>query len=201
MARNPHGAKAEFLESAAVFYALDAPATSAYLMISRRAQRLAPSFTDRKHLSSSCSGCGTILISGLTSEITIESSVNSTRGNPRRQRFKKRALVPLDKQASKWVKVRCLLCHRYEKTALEVSSRSKPKASPRQAVISGNEDASAMPTNLTKPSMSANKNRGSKQRAKARRQGGLHSLLESSKQTTSNEPDFGLSLLDLMKQN
>ena len=200
MTVSPREAKARFLETAALFYSSSSPVISACLMINRGAQGSATFATNRNHLANSCAGCGAILISGLTSESTIESSAPSIRVKKRTRHFMKKSLAQMDKPAAKWVKVKCLLCDRYEKIALEVSLRANRKILPRKSMTTGEEDALSMPVNVSKLPKSV-KNQRSKQRVKARRQGGLRSLLEKSKKTSCSEPSFGLSLSDFMKQD
>ncbi|KAL6719387.1 hypothetical protein ACLMJK_003626 [Lecanora helva] len=145
-----------------------------------------------------CRGCGTIEIAGWTSQATIIKEQKQSK-TPKNQSIN-RARPKIADTQSKYVKIECMRCNRFVKKLL-----SQPFS-----------EASALPTStatatkkqdlpLSRPSQnnikSINTNASSKQRAKARKQGGLQAILEKSKASASPSSGFGLDLLDLMQRD
>lgn len=196
MASAARDARLRFLEASAVLYSSTAPATSAHLMLQSNAEAAAVPKTNRKNPSDrACGGCGTLSIHGQTPRNTVEKENVprrfSSKSQPSKQRQNK-----IFSASRKIVKVECLVCHRYVKNSIEV---------PRGKAIGGREEsAPASSTTSAGPDLGKSAftaKSSSKQRAKARKQGGLHALLEKSRKAGGSSSGFGLDLLDLMKQN
>lgn len=168
---------------------------AAHLMTQRHSQEPNHRETGEKWLGC-CRACSSILIPGLSSTTSIESAASS-----RRTRGKSKALIARHPNLStktrpKWLKVTCTICHRYQKTEVNLE---KTVRSSQQATIPKSSLQTIPASSLTKPSKPGNLNQSSKQRAKARKQG-LSTLLEKSKQSKSNA-GRGLDLMDFMKAN
>ena len=190
---NPMDAKSRFLERAAQLYTLVSPVTAAQLMMRRASQVPTNDSSRGNNPSGCCQRCSAILIPGLTSEATIISPVPSARMPTR----KASNHSPMNgRSAHKWVKIKCTVCHHYMKTGLGLS---KVVSQQREAAASFEKEDPRANSMHAKPPKLTN-NHGSKQRAKARRRGGLQALLEKSKQAQRTENGIGLDLMDLMKQ-
>ena len=192
-------AKTKHLMAAAYSYALIAPATSAHLSshcYSAATNRALPSLVGEF---GACKGCGTIFIPGSNSRISI---VHGTEPK-NRTRSSNYPHDPYSTRATKFIKVDCLTCHRYEKTPLQGSISTRPKkhslsdnqTPPSVSVVCDNKSS-----DLPQSSKTGTVNASSKQRAKARKKGSLQAILEKSKVSTTASAGFGLDLLDLMKQ-
>ena len=193
-------AKTKFLDSSACYYSVIAPATSAHLMLQRNFEAADNSVPLQVKGSRACRACGTILIPGSTSRTSIvHEKATKTRIRSRKHGKDDRAGTPI-----KSVRVDCLICHRYEKKQLQDSRGTnikKPSVLNTRTVpsVSGfaDKELSDMPQSARVGTASAS----SKQRAKARKHGGLQAMLEKTKVSVNSSPGFGLDLLDLMKQS
>ena len=189
--------KIQFLEAAGCHYSMIAPATSAHLMLQRNSEAANNSVPVQK--SGACRACGTILIPGSTSRTSIVHEQSSkTKVHTKKHSKDDSARKPI-----KFVRVDCLVCHRYERMPLQGSSRPNVKklsvlnTGPLTSVSGfADKEPSDMPQSARVGTASAS----SKQRAKARKHGGLQAMLEKSKVSANSSPGFGLDLLDLMKQ-
>ena len=201
MADAATAAKLRFLNASAHHYLTSAPATSTHLMLQRNLEVADNGLVLREDEGSrSCRACGSILIPGRTSRTSIISDGVSKN----KARSKKRSAEREVEKPIKFVKIDCLVCYRFEK---------KPLQRPTDSSVRKSGKATAQPTPLTvtragvtdpaspqslKP---VTTNASSKQRAKARKHGGLQAMLEKSKASSIPSSGFGLDLLDLMKQS
>lgn len=193
-------AKTKFLDSSACYYSVIAPATSAHLMLQRNFEAADNSVPLQVKGSRACRACGTILIPGSTSRTSIvHEKATKTRIRSRKHGKDDRAGTPI-----KSVRVDCLICHRHEKKQLQDSRGTnikKPSVLNTRTVpsVSGfaDKELSDMPQSARVGTASAS----SKQRAKARKHGGLQAMLEKTKVSVNSSPGFGLDILDLMKQS
>ena len=189
-------AKLRFLQASANLYAVTAPATSAQLMLQRHieiAGNIRPQSNDGS--SPSCKACGTILVPGRTSQISrINKRASKTAESKSESR--KHDKGKLSSILEKYVRVKCLACHRFEDTPLQ---KSKTKT-PQKAISHATSSADARPI-LEPESIPLDRpNKAGKRRDRARKyKGGLQAMLEKSK-STATPSGFGLDLLDLMKQ-
>ncbi|MCJ1451589.1 hypothetical protein MMC28_001929 [Mycoblastus sanguinarius] len=196
-------ARLRFLNTSARFYSTTAPETSAHLML----QCNTDPESNAKHLnrgeaSTVCTACAAILVPGWTSRVTILNENQS-----QHPRSKTRSKKPEDGDASKkqrkYVRFDCLTCSRFEMMPLEDSKarrNNRMKNSKPQLTSSMEARSILAHSNSQQPPKPASTNASSKQRAKARKQGGLQAMLEKSKMTANPSSGFGLDLLDLMKQ-
>jgi cullin-associated NEDD8-dissociated protein 1 len=200
MADAASAAKLRFLNASAHHYATIAPATSAYLMLRRNFEVADSGISLREdERGRSCKGCESILVPGRTSRTSIVSE-GGTRSKAHSKKHHARTEI---EKRSKFLRTDCLVCHRFEKKPLERSTISRSqkgsesKAQPTSlALAKAGASDPASPRSL-RP---ATTNASSKQRAKARKTGGLQAMLEKSKASSTPSSDFGLDLLDLMKQ-
>ena len=188
--------RGKFLTAAANHYASIVPATSAQLL-SQNVSEIAEgnSRMNMNDASAACKACGTILVPGWTSRTTIldkgrlEKSQKSRTGSHRQTKD--------GRHVDKFLRADCLKCYRYLEEPLPELRRSNRKP----ALVTNPSGTSAAhkssPSSTAKPTTT---NTRSKQRAKARKHGGLQAMLEKSKASADAGPGYGLNLLDLMKQ-
>ena len=193
-------AKIKFLDASACRYAVVAPATSAHLMLQRNSEAAVNSVPLQIEGSRACRACGTILIPGSTSRTSIVRE-KATKSRIRSIEHGKdgRAGTPV-----KSLRIDCLKCHRYKKKPLQDSGGTnikKPSVLKAQTVPSVSGSADEKPSDMTQSARVGTASAGSKQRAKARKHGGLQAMLEKTKVSVNSSQGFGLDLLDLMKQS
>lgn len=193
-------AKLRFLNASAHYYSTSAPATSAHLMLQRNLEVADNGLVLREEEGDgSCRACGSILIPGRTSRTSIVSGeVSKSKARSKKHRGEREVEKPI-----KFMKTDCLVCHRFEKKPLQPTDSSIKK--------SGKATAQPTPLTVTRAGVTdpaspqslkpATTNASSKQRAKARKHGGLQAMLEKSKASSIPSSGFGLDLLDLMKQS
>ena len=192
-------AKLRFLYASAHLYSVTAPATSAQLMLQQQNEIAGNTGPKRNHWpSSSCKACGTVLIPGRTSR-TSRIDKGATRMadiQPKKPPSRKKS-----PNKEKFVRVKCLACHRFEDTALP---RSKTTNDSRSAKTTSQPTSSSdFKANLDPESSPLDRpTKANRRRERARRnKNGLQALLEKSKAQATHSPGFGLDLLDLMKQS
>ena len=179
-------ARGQFLEAAARAYVGIDPATSAYLM----ARRNLGATQDVKGVSGngsspSCRACGTTMLPGRTSSISISDESLA------RQWKSKTKSIGIERQLKKKsILIKCMTCHYYVKATLPPPQKSKDTAS----VV----EVAPLKANATGKNPSTG-NAGSKQRARARK-GGLQAMLEKSKQGSISTRESGLGLMDFLTQ-
>ncbi|KAL2044300.1 hypothetical protein N7G274_003005 [Stereocaulon virgatum] len=200
MADAATAAKLRFLNASAHRYVTIAPATSAHLML-RRNSEVADSGIALKEdeRSRACKACGSVLVPGRTSRRRIVSEgVYLRKAHSKKHHGRNKV-----EKRSKFVRTDCLVCHRFEKKPLERSpvshsqKGSRSKAQPMPLALAKAGVSNQASPRSPKP---ATTNASSKQRAKARKHGGLQAMLEKSKASSTPSPGFGLGLMDLMKQ-
>lgn len=204
MANTELEAKLKFLRSSSQLYSFTAPSTSAYLMLQHNLESpkdTNPSRKNKRPSGTSCKGCGTILIPGWTSRISIVNKGVATKPI-RKARLEKHGRRSTAGPV-KVVRTDCFICYRYEETPLPPAPSRKPLGkipdTPQTTrLVKANADpASSTSGNSPKPTAA---NASSKQRAKARKKGGLQAMLEKSKASATPSSGFGLDLSDFMKQ-
>ncbi|KAL9125284.1 MAG: hypothetical protein Q9175_008105 [Cornicularia normoerica] len=193
-------ARLRFLHASGHLYSATAPATSAQLMLQRHIEIAGNARPKSEHgSSSSCKACGTVLIPGWTSHTSRVDKRASQRANPK-PGFKKHTRGKITPISERQVRVKCLACHRFEDTPLQkpkTSRHSETSKATLQAASSFDAKPSLDPemNSLDKPS------KASKRRERVRKhKSGLQAMLEKSKAGAAPSSDFGLDLLDLMKQ-
>ncbi len=190
----------KFLDASACHYLVIAPATSAHLMLQRNHEAADNSLPLQVEGSRACSACGTILIPGSTSQTSIvHEKATKTKVRTKKHGKEDRAGTP-----TKFVRVDCLICHRYEKKPLQGSSGTnikKPSVRNTRTVPSVSGFADKEPSDMPQSARVGTASASSKQRAKARKHGGLQAMLEKTKASVNSSPGFGLDLLDLMKRS
>lgn len=194
-------AKARFLDSSARHYVSSYPATSAHLMLQRNLTTAGSAMPVRgKESKGVCQACGTILIPGWSSRTSIVSHGVSKRELPK-SGSKSRFRSKISSLPAKRMKVECLICYRFEEIPLQSSrleTAGRPQRSEDYLALSEKPDTGfSSQVQDTKP---VTMTTSSKQRARARKQGGLQALLNESKTSTSHSSGSGLDLLDLMKK-
>ena len=199
MADGAAEAKLRFLHASGHLYSATAPATSAQLMLQRHIE-IAGNARSKSNdaTSSSCNACGTVLIPGWTSQINRIDKRASTMADLE-PGFKRHTRGKLSLTTNKYVRVKCLACHRFEDTPLQkfkTSNNSETAKATSQVTSSSDPDPNLDPESrlLDKPT------KASKRRERARKhKSGLQAMLEKSKAPAAPS-GFGLDLLDLMKQ-
>lgn len=198
MAGDPEKARVKFLSHAVQHYADKSAPTSAHLILERDTHNREAAKRKQSDRFQSCQACGTILLPGVTLETRTESSQRPGKILPQSKAQKNAKLLGAA-SVRKYVKSTCLACHRYEAVPLE-----PPQPGIRQPLaqtVTGPDDSIPLsdrrPGKLEKPS---NANHNSKQRARSRKQDGLQTLLQKSRQGSSTQAGTSLGLMDLMRQ-
>lgn len=195
---DPEKARAKFLSHAAQHYAHGSSSMSAHLILQRNTHHHEAAKRNQSDQFQSCQACGTILVPGVTSKVRTESSQQPDNYS-RKSKAQHNAKSLGAGSVRKCIKTTCLACHRYEKAPLEPlkptkrQSLTRPVTRPDESMSLSNPRSGK----LEKPS---NANQSSKQRARVRKQGGLQTLLQKSKQESSSQAGTRLGLMDLMKQ-
>ena len=190
-------AKLNFLHASANLCSATAPATSAQLMLQRHIEMASDTRPSSKNGSdSSCKACGTIFIPGWTLQTSIVEKRASKLAIPKSGSKKHPGSLL---SAEKYVRVKCLACHRFEDTLLQktrISHRGETAKVTSQATIPTDAER-----NLDPGSSSLEKStKASKRRDRARKnKSGLQAILEKSRTPAASSSGFGLDLLDLMK--
>ena len=194
-------AKLKFLDTAARIYATSAPAISAHLMLHHNLEAANAKGVIKTATGTSCSGCGTIFLPGWTSRTTIISKAPAPKMNTKRKkRPGRRVPVVLPEKV---VRTDCLKCYRFEETAHPTTPHNKLR---KDAANIRHLDHNARPISdisapaLPNPVKSGSANASSKQRSRARKQGGLQALLQKSKTSALSSSAFGLDLSDFLKK-
>jgi hypothetical protein len=186
-------ARLEFLNASARHYAITAPATAAYLMLQHAQVAEETGLPYRKdHPPDTCRACGTI-------EIVDETADNSaSESEIAKQRLKAPVTLPSAKLMASpseinIFEIKCAACHRITRkpaARLGAAGRNGPRkqqattAAPPQSGASTSEDISK---------------KGTRQRPKAKKRGGLQAMVERSRISRDTGLASGLDLMDLMK--
>lgn len=210
-------ARLSFLRSSADHFALVAPVTSSFL--SAQTPRLLAKLDDNSKFKKqyqksrhSCAACGNLFVPVATYRATIETSTS--------QRHHKNTFKRVQARPPKKVQItECLKCNSVVRLPVDPppSFRSKARSRTQEAEVSTLDSAPAKAKSIvpilkstSKPgpskSMDATPmetvalkpNKSAKDRAKARKKGGLQAQLDKSKTNSSTGGGFGLDLMDFM---
>lgn len=197
-------ARIKYLAASAQLFTQFAPETSAYLMLEcgsvAASNNMALKMSD---LQKACSACGTILTSGWTSRSSVTNNVKNIR---RRHTLRSERKGVYDER-TKFVVTQCLACMKSTSSPLEhvpahFSSRKQLSMS-RAATSEATSSLSRVvrqPTGAKRePQIPLPANLASKNRARARKQSGLHAMLHKSKSQTIGAASPALDLMDFMK--
>lgn len=189
----------DFLSKAAAQYAIEIPSFGAYLSSRAHGDVPEPMIEYSSAGAVSCPGCRAALIPGLNAMLTLEK-----KGSFPKQTVRKKvsALQKAPDQGSsnfKMLTIECAACRRYVKYRVEKGCRQSGLAEEDKRSIHGASIGS--PKRASQVESLARANRGSKQRAKARKQGGLQAMVENSKDESAKKIEPELSLMDLMKED
>lgn len=197
-------ARIKYLAASAQLYSQLAPETSAHLMLEcgrfAASSDMALKMSD---LQQACSACGTILTPGWTSRSSVADNPRNISRRPK-QRSKREGI---SNAGTKYVITQCLVCMKSTSSPLEhlpAHLPSKKKLSKSQAAIS---EARSSPSCVIGQASGANQesqiplpaNIASKKRARARKQSGLHAMLQKSKSQITGATFPALDLMDFMK--
>ena len=188
-------AKIKFLDRAAEAYALKIPSLSAHIMLERFATAdKSDTIESKKDKKNVCRACGTLLISGLTSRV----SLNSGRSSSKVSKLSKRRDPSKSRQSEKSLETHCLVCHRFSKVAICPSKRQSLGEQGRRPT----DGKVRLPTGIDMESESPAKPKAvnaSSKRTKTRKKGGLQALAQRTKESNQTNTSFGLDLMDFMK--
>ena len=190
-------AKWRFLHTAAHLYSATAPATSAQLMLQRNVE-IADNARPKSNSGSntSCKACGTVSIPGWTSQISrVENRASKIQSGSKKH---KRGRLPAS--SVKYLRLKCLACHRFQDTPLQKNKTSSSYERTRTTLQKGSS-LDAQPNLDPESSPLESSTRASKRRERARKQkSGLQAMLEKSRAPATPSFGLGLDLMDLMKQ-
>lgn len=193
-------AKLRFLHASGHLYSLIAPATSTELMLHKHIEingSARPRGNDWS--STSCKACGTVLMPGWTSQISRFDKEGSKTANPKPE-SKRHTSSKFSPIPEKYIRVKCLSCHRFEDTLLQ-KSKTSSKSETAKAKSQATSSSDAKPNLNSAISPHDKPTKASKRRERDRKyRGGLQAILEKSKAPTVPSSGFALDLLDLMKQ-
>ena len=193
-------AKLRFLLASGHLYSATAPATSAELMLQHHTEIAGTArLTSSEGPSLSCKACGTISIPGWTSQISKVKKGPSRIVNPK-SRSKKHTRGQRSAHPEKYVRVKCLACHRFEDTRLQKTKTSRNKEMDKSTLLAtstlnatSNLDPDSSPTEKS--------TKASRRRERARKhKSGLQAMLDKSRAPATNTFGLGLDLMDLMKE-
>lgn len=191
---------AAFLDEAARLYSIQIPSFGAYL--ASQAHHDVSDIPARYPKSGvmECPGCCAMLIPGLNAGFHFNTQVpdwgnKNTKKDTVSQRQSSRG-----SKNPKTLSIDCKACHRYVKFNVERGSRCSGQANGREVAFrqSVNNAPLRPSSQLEGPSVA---NRSSKQRAKARRQGGLQAMLNETGKSLRKQPEPELSLMDILKKD
>lgn len=191
MADSVQDIRSTFLDSSARFYSYISPSTSAYLMQQKRQNTtIETSKAVAVGTSDVCASCDSLILPGLNSRCTISHSRSA-----RRAMHKKKAKGI--EASQQYLKVECLVCHRYTKRPLEKQkahgrTRRTTKTT-KGSVIEETNTCGTADTAIATPTPTR------KQRKRNRTQGGLQAMIEKSKQASKPSGNFDMDLMDFMK--
>lgn len=188
-------AKIRFLDRAAQNYALKAPSLSTHIMLERAATAgkfdTIESKQDRKDV---CRACGTLLIPGITSRV----SMSSGRSSKIVSKVSKRKDQSKSMQSEKYLETHCLACHRFSKVAIRPSKRQSLGEQDHFPTDGKVQSSAATDMEKELPVTPKAVNVSSK-RTKARKKGDLQALVQRTKESNQTN-SFGLDLMDFIKE-
>ena len=185
-------ARTRFLVSASQAYARTVPAAAAHLQLYSNELPATDDARRQTQLArNACQSCGSILIPGLSSRITVvESQAKISRhisGRLTMKNGRKGNNGSRQDQSPKLLRNECTKCGRYKETALPQLERTKSSVQ--------HKENSA--TSQVLDSHAAGSIAVGDKRSRSRRKGGLKALLAGAKETA--RPSTSLELMDFMK--
>ena len=193
-------AKLRFLLASGRLCSATAPATSAEMMLQHHTEiagTARPTSNDESSLS--CKACGTVSIPGWTSQVSRVDKPPSRIVNPK-SGSKKHTSGKHSAHPEKYVRVKCLACHRFEDTPLQKAKTSRNKERDESTLLAtsplnatSNLDPDTSPTEKS--------TKASRRRERARKhKSGLQAMLDKSRAPVTTTLGLGLDLMDLMKE-
>ena len=193
-------AKLKFLLASGQLYSATAPATSAQLMLQYETQIAGTSgLTSNDGSSLSCKACGTISIPGWTSQVSRVDKRQSRIVNSK-SRSKEHTRGQSSAHPEKYVRVKCLACHRFEDTPLQKTKTSRNKQRDQSTLLA---TSPLNPISNLEPDLSPTERstKASRRRERARKhKSGLQAILDKSRAPATTTLGLGLDLMDLMKE-
>ena len=200
MAGSATQAKLRFLLSSGHLYAATAPATSAQLMLQHHTEIAgAPSLKRSDDPGQSCKACGTISIPGWTSQIS-RIDKRAPKMAKRKPGPRKHVTGQLPARSEICIRVKCLVCHRFEDTPLQKTKTSRDKDR-EKATLQATFPLDAMSNPDPNSSPLEKSTKASRRRERARNhKSGLQAMLDKSRAPATTSLGLGLDLMDLMKE-
>ena len=194
-------AKLKFLHTSAHLYPTTAPATCAQLMLQYHTEIAGTARLKSNDGSSlSCKACGTVLIPGWTSQTSRVDKRESKMADPE-SGSKKHTRGQRSTSFDKYVRVKCLACHRFEDTPLQKTKTSRNSERALKPTLQATSLLDAKPNLSTESSPLEKADRARKRRERTRNhKSGLQAMLEKSRAPAASSSGLGLDLMDLMKQ-
>ena len=193
-------AKLRFLLASALLCSATAPATSAELMLQHQTEitgTARPTSSDGSSLS--CKACGTVSIPGWTSQVSRVDKGQSRIVNSK-SRTKKHTRGQCSAHAEKYIRVKCLACHRFEDTPLQKTKTSRHKEREKSTLLA-TAPLNAISNLEPGSSLAEKSSKASRRRERARKhKSGLQAMLDKSRAPATNTLGLGLDLMDIMKE-
>ena len=193
-------AKLKFLLASGHLYSATAPATSAEMMLQHHTEIAGTARLPSSQGSSpSCKACGTVLISGWTSQVSKVEKGPTGIVNPK-SRSKKHTRGQRSAHPEKYVRVKCLACHRFEDTRIQKTKASRDKERDKSTLLT-TSPLNAIPNLVPDSNPTEKSTKTSRRRERARKhKSGLQAMLDKSKAPATTSLGLGLDLMDLMKE-
>ena len=193
-------AKLRFLLASGHLYSATAPATSAELMLQHHTEIAGTArLTSSERPSLSCKACGTVLILGCTSQVSKVEKGPSGIVNPK-SRSKKHTRGQRSAHPEKYVRVKCLACHRFEDTRLQKTKTSRITEMDKSTLLA-TSPLNAIPNPDPDSSPTEKSTKASRRRERTRKhKSGLQAMLDKSRAPATTTFGLGLDLMDLMKE-
>lgn len=197
-------ARIKYLAASAQLYSQIAPETSAHLMLQCGSFAASNDITLKMPDSQkACSACGTLLTSGWTSRSSVADHSRNMKGRLKSRNERK----GINNEGIKFLVTQCLVCHCSTSSRLEhvapYSPSSKQNSMSQAAILRSKSSHSGLTGSGSvakkEHPISLPANLASKKRAKARKQSGLHAMLQISKSKKMEAPSSALDLMDFMK--
>jgi len=186
-------ARLRFLSASARHYALAAPATAAHLMLQHAqvAEETGLPY-GKDHPSDTCRACGTIAVADTTADNLAGESQTAE------QRLKVPVILPSPKLMASPSEIdifgiKCAACHRITRKPVARVGAVGHNGPRKQQVTTAAAHQSGALASEDSP------NKGTRQRPKARKRGGLQAMVERSRVSRDTGLASGLDLMDLMK--
>jgi RNase P subunit RPR2 len=201
-----------YLDGAAHLLSVASPAVSAQLLFQYNkiaSENELDSSDARKR--SVCGACGNIMVPGWTCHVRSQSTgskrVSKKSLRKRRSSGRPRTTAPGSVPGAGGSEMKglemvyeCRVCGRATRQTSPKKPPSRRPARNTAPMTSPSTPAKHLGVDAMESPRPASTNASSKRRAKARKQGGLQALLAKRKEGVEQTGDFGLDLMDLMKQ-